>query len=524
MSSVKAAQSPNSIQAPHGSAQLVNECRVAWKPFWRSHSAPYLPRSGSLALLIRTSHFRQAACFAYFFLLVTLCSILWGQHLLEQVLVTHVKDMVTAEIRTQQMLDANGSAERLTVALSQREASAPRRERATAVQAAEGQLLHGRKELLFPTLCTASIPCHGWLRARQQTPDGVVHEWLAHSHTLPEGGRYIIGYDILPMLDRIYPVPLAAGLSIFMVLLISLGAGLYFSLNGVRRINQIRQAMARFARGELESRVSLQIRQDEFDLLGQDVNHALARINHLMEAVRNASNHIAHELRTPLTRLQQRLSNIAEAAQGDRIVALELALASEELQHIQNLFRTVMRISEIETGRCPHKQEPIDIQALFADLKDYYDVLAEQRQLTLRIAGSATASSLIGDRALLLQALVNLVDNALKYAPLNSTVTLLARKDSTHIYLGVADQGPGIDAEQRAQAVLRFQRLTRDRNIPGYGLGLSLVQAVASMHGGELVLSDNPLSPASKRRGLLAILQIPYVHGMAIESERVKDS
>lgn len=509
--------------ATHGVTQLAHECSMAWRPFWRSHSAPSLPRSGSLALLIRTSHFRQAACFAYFFLLVTLGSILWGQHLLEQVLVTHVKDMVTAEIRTQQMLDAHGSAERLTAALSQREATAPRRERATAVQAANGQLLHGRTELLFPGLCTSSTPCHGWLRARQQTPDGVVHEWLAHSHALPEGGRYIIGYDILPMLDRIYPVPLAAGLSIFMVLLISLGAGLYFSLNGVRRINQTRQAMGRFARGELDSRVPLQVRHDEFDLLGQDVNHALTRITHLMDAVRNASNHIAHELRTPLTRLQQRLSNIADAAQGDRTVALELDLAREELQHIQSLFRTVMRISEIETGRCPHEPAPIDLASLLGDLKEYYEVLAEQRQLSLVIDIPAAAPELIGDRALLLQALVNLVDNALKYAPTGSTVALRARTDGKHITLGVADQGPGIDTAQRAQAVLRFQRLTRDRSIPGYGLGLALVQAVASLHGGALILSDNPAQRPSEQRGLLAVLQIPHAQAAALGAGNLKD-
>lgn len=523
MSSVDLTFAPASTPARRDAAQLANECRMAWRPFWRSHSAPNLPRSGSLALLIRTSHFRQAACFAYFFLLVTLGSILWGQHLLEQVLVTHVKDMVTAEIRTQQMLDAHGSAERLTAALNQREATAPRRERATAVQAANGQLLHGRSELLFPGLCSSAAPCHGWLRARQQTPDGVVHEWLAHSHALPEGGRYIIGYDILPMLDRIYPVPLAAGLSIFMVLLVSLGAGLYFSLNGVRRINQTRQAMGRFARGELDSRVPLQSRHDEFDLLGQDVNHALTRINHLMEAVRNASNHIAHELRTPLTRLQQRLSNIADAAQGDRAVALELALAREELQHIQSLFRTVMRISEIETGRCLHEPAPVAIQALFGDLKEYYEVLTEQRDLSLVIDIPPTMPTLVGDRALLLQALVNLVDNALKYAPTGSTITLLARADATHVSLGVADQGPGIDAAQRTQAVLRFQRLTRDRSIPGYGLGLALVQAVASLHGGKLTLNDNPLKSASTQRGLLAFLSIPHTPGDALGPGNLKD-
>ncbi|NIF86066.1 HAMP domain-containing histidine kinase [Comamonas sp. Tr-654] len=509
------------LSTASNASRLIDGCRRAWHPFWRDHRPPSPTDTGSLALLIRTSHFRQAGCFAFFFLLVTLGSIIWGQHLLEQVLVTHVKDMVTAEIRTQQMLDANGNAERLTQALRHREAAAPRRERATAVQAANGQLLHGQAALLFPSLCqSGTTSCHGWLRSHQQDADGSEHEWLAHSYALPEGGRYIIGYDILPMLDRIYPVPLAAGLSVFMVLLISLGVGLCFSLAGVRHINRIRQAMSRFARGDLNSRVDLHHNNDEFGLLGKDVNHALKRINHLMEAIRNATNHIAHELRTPLTRLQQRLSNIADAAQGDRAVALELLQAKEELQHIQTLFRTVMRISEIETGRCLNEQSAIDTRGLLNDLKDYYEVLADQRGLTLTVAIAPNLPEFVGDRALLLQALVNLVDNAFKYAPTGSNVLLLARADATHIALGVADKGPGIDADQRPQAVLRFQRLNQDRSIPGYGLGLALVQAITDLHDGELVLADNDLPPISSQRGLQALLRIPAMP----DAMNVKDS
>lgn len=483
----------------------------SWWSFWRDGRAH--ESTAALPPTQTTSHFRHTACFAFIFLLVTLGSIAWGQNLLENVMVRHVKDMVAAELRAHQTLSSRDSASQLARALSQREATVARRERAISVQGADGSLLYGAAELLSPTLCQGGPqPCRGWLRATLTTEDGL-SEWLGHASLLPDGGRYIIAYDILPMLNRIYPVPLVVGLSVFTALLLSLGAGLFFSIGAANRITRIRQTMARFARGDLEARVTLHGRQDEFDQLSEDVNQALERIDFLMEEVRNATNHIAHELRTPLTRLQQRLNNAADSIRDNPPAEAEMALAEDEIRRILYLFRTVMRISEIETGRCHHEPADLDTRVLLADLLDYYDVLAEQRGLTL-VTRIDDNTPLPGDRALLFQALVNLIDNAIKYAPSGSTITLLARRCGPWLEVGIADQGPGIDAGQRGQAVQRFRRLTRDRTIAGHGLGLALVHAVAALHGGSLILSDNDLADAESTpprplRGLLALLRLP---------------
>lgn len=512
----------------------LGSLRQSWTTFWSDGRATPQAFAG-LAPTQTTSHFRHTACFAFIFLLVTLGSIAWGQNLLEHVMVRHVKDMVAAELRAHQTLSSRDSATQLALALRQREATVARRERAISVQGADGRLLYGAAELLSPALCQGGpLPCRGWLRATLSTGDGL-SEWLGHASLLPDGGRYVIAYDILPMLNRIYPVPLVVGLSVFTALLLSLGAGLFFSIGAATRITRIRQTMARFARGDLDARVALHGRQDEFDQLGKDVNQALERIDFLMEEVRNATNHIAHELRTPLTRLQQRLSNAADSIRENPAAEAEMALAEEEIRRILYLFRAVMRISEIETGRCHHEPCELDMRALLADLHDYYDVLAEQRGLTL-LTCIEDATPLPGDRALLFQALVNLIDNAVKYAPPGSTITLLARRSGAWLELGIADQGPGIDAGQRGQAVQRFRRLTRDRSIAGHGLGLALVHAVAALHGGSLVLADNDLDGADAKasaefpaagaahaehsphaetqtsrplRGLLALLRLP---------------
>ncbi|MGE8590584.1 MAG: sensor histidine kinase, partial [Alcaligenes sp.] len=160
-----------------------------------------------------------------------------------------------------------------------------------------------------------------------------------------------------------------------------------------------------------------------------------------------------------------------------------------------------------------HEPAELDIRVLLADLHDYYDVLAEQRGLVLQTRIEDDLP-LMGDRALLFQALVNLADNAIKYAPSGTVVTLLARRRGAWIELGAADEGPGIDADQRGQAVQRFRRLTRDRTISGHGLGLALVHAVAALHGGSLVLADNDLDAHDQEarassRGLLAVLRLP---------------
>ncbi len=476
----------------------------AWPSFLRDDGASTALRQPMLG----TSHFRQASSVAFVLLLVTLGSITWGQSLLERLLINHVQEMVVAELRTQRELGDLNDSLALARTLRQRDTVlAQRQGRAIAVQASNGNTLHGLTELFSDHMCGArSAPCNGWQRARS---DDGTREWLGLVQPLPDGGRYVVAYDIQPMQDRMYPVPLAVGAGVFFALLITLGIGLRVGVNKTHRVNQIRSAMMLFSRGDLEARVPVDLeRQDEFDYLSNDINLALQRVSRLVEEVRHATNHIAHELRTPLARLQQRLDNIAVAGTDSATAASELAHAEKEAQRIQYLFHSVMRISEIETGRCVRESVSLDPQTLFGELRDYFEVAAEGCALLLHVRVD-DGVTLVGDRALLFQALVNLVDNAIKYASADGHIDLVASCPETGwVELTVADQGPGIEASQRARAVQRFQRLTRDRSVPGHGLGLALVQAVAELHGGRLRLQDNTLRP-SPMRGLMATLQLP---------------
>nr|WED68011.1 HAMP domain-containing sensor histidine kinase [Pectobacterium colocasium] len=180
-----------------------------------------------------------------------------------------------------------------------------------------------------------------------------------------------------------------------------------------------------------------------FDSLSADINQNLERIERLMEQVRNTSSHVAHELRTPLTHLQNRLFNLTERAGLDNDVRDELNLAVDEVHKILGLFRTVMRIGEIESGRCVHQFENIEARQLLEEIAEYYQPLAEERGCRLKIEIKA-GIQLFGDRALLFQALANLVENALKYAAQGKFITLSVTLYRGWIALSVADRGPGI--------------------------------------------------------------------------------
>lgn len=151
-----------------------------------------------------------------------------------------------------------------------------------------------------------------------------------------------------------------------------------------------------------------------------------------------------------------------------------------------------MRIGEIESGRCIHQFEQIEARRLLAEVNEYYQPLAEERGCRLLLEINA-GIQLFGDRALLFQALANLVENALKYAAEGKEITLGVKLYQGWIALSVADRGPGIPPVQHEKALQRFQRLDTRPPQSGYGLGLSLVKAIADLHGGKLCLeSANP--------------------------------
>ncbi|HEY0289807.1 MAG TPA: HAMP domain-containing sensor histidine kinase [Pseudomonas sp.] len=437
---------------------------------------------------LESSNLQQAATSAFICLLVSLSSVFGSVCLLDNVMRNHVSDMLLADARALNMRLSAHDHEQVVDLLRREDTYAPRDERYWLVVDTNDRPLYGSQELV-PLLACDPPSCNGdWRRYSLKTDEGRHKELLGLVVKLQDGGRYFAAYDLQPMLERIQVIPLLGGAALFFILLGSLCVSLRYSLHSLQRIDLIRDALQRFASGDHRAAPPQDPHGDEIDRLGVEINASLTRINRLMNEVRSVTSHIAHELRTPLTRLQNRLVSASEKAEGS--MREELQGAVTESEHLHTLFRTVMRIGEVESGRCAHTFEALDARALLMDLREYYLPLAEQLNSALDVSMEAEFT-LLGDRALLFQALANLTDNALKYSPPGAPVLLFARPCRQGLEIGVADQGPGIPQALCERATERFLRLDTSEGVQGNGLGLTLVKAIADLHGGELLMHDN---------------------------------
>ena len=240
---------------------------------------------------------------------------------------------------------------------------------------------------------------------------------------------------------------------------------------------------------------------DEFDQLAGTLNRMLDQIELLMEGVRDVSNAIAHDLRTPLARLRNSLDemNTGRLPREAWPQAVDRAIA--ELDGLLDTFNALLRIAEVESGARRAAFGAVALAPLLHDVADVYAALAEERQLSIAVAVAPEARA-FGDRQLLSQAVANLIDNAIKHSRPGGRIEVAATAIDGDIEITVADNGPGIPEAERANVTRRYYRLERSRNTPGSGLGLALVAAVAKLHDGTLVLSNN--AP-----GLRAAIRLP---------------
>jgi signal transduction histidine kinase len=284
-----------------------------------------------------------------------------------------------------------------------------------------------------------------------------------------------------------------------------LGGGL-MSRNMLARLDSINRTSGEIVAGNLTRRVPVSGAQDEFDVLAENLNRMLDRIERLMKGLREVTDSVAHDLRTPLNRLRQRLehSQARLGAAGSDTTEIDRAIA--ETDSLIGTFNALLLIAETDAGTARGAMSPLDLASVAADICELYEPLAEESHVTLTLVapfGLNGGDTVIeGNRSLISQALANLVDNAIKYTPPGGRVTVRPAVGFQGVDLCVADTGPGIPPEERPRVVERFVRLEASRHSPGTGLGLSLVQAVAHFHNAELILEDN-------EPGLKAILRFP---------------
>jgi len=295
----------------------------------------------------------------------------------------------------------------------------------------------------------------------------------------------------------------------------SLGASMLIAITGASLIRRalerrlaptFRTAMG-IASGDLSARVPLSDRGDEFDRLGQGMNAMLDRIETLMTGARGVSDAIAHDLRTPIARARTKLEESLSVASTEAELRAAVEQGIADLDNISRIFRALLRIAEAEAGARRAAFAPLDLPEVLADAAEFYQAAAEARDQRLETDLPASLP-MVGDRDLLLQAVANLLDNAVKFTPDGGVVRLAARRhEDGSIEIMVSDSGPGLANEDQSRVGERFFRADQSRNTPGSGLGLSLVRAVAQLHGGILELGD--AMPGADPPGLSVSLLLP---------------
>lgn len=339
---------------------------------------------------------------------------------------------------------------------------------------------------------------------RREEGDQVLHEIRARTFELAGGYRLLVGRDMHERAKFRRTIVDTLTWSLAAALALGLLGGMFLSRRILGRVEDVTRTARRIMQGDFSQRIRHGDSADEFDRLADSLNALFAQIERLMSGMRLATDSLAHDLRGPLTRLRGRieLALIAppNAARDREALVSVLGQADAAL----TTFESLLKIAAAESGIAATELKPLDLGALARDAAELYEPVAEERGVRLTTATDAEAPLVAAQRELLAQAVTNLLDNAVKHTPAGGEILVKVVAEGSSVLLVVADSGPGIAASDRARVLERFVRLEESRSTPGSGLGLSLVAAVARLHGAKLDLTDN-------KPGLRVELRFPIV-------------
>ncbi len=304
---------------------------------------------------------------------------------------------------------------------------------------------------------------------------------------MPDGTRLLTGVDLdnaegaLRIIERSLAYGLIPGL------LLAIGFGLVAGRRAATQVDAVRGLTERIVAGDLDQRLPVGERPDSFRLLCAHINLMLDRIQSLVIDVRGVGDDIAHQLRTPLTRLRARLERgLGEA--GD-VAAFQASAdaALDEIDQLLGIVAALLRVRELEDHARRSRFAPVDLARLAEDACELHRPTAEDRGIVLSCDIDPVAP-IEGDASLLIEAMSNLIDNAMKFGPAGGHVALLLRQEERAVVITVTDEGAGVPAAERPLVTQRFYRGRHDRE--GAGLGLSLVKAIADLHGFTLSFAE----------------------------------
>jgi signal transduction histidine kinase len=333
----------------------------------------------------------------------------------------------------------------------------------------------------------------GWVefRAAEPSPAAAGRPLLRGMlDTFPDGDRLLVAKDISDLDGFTDQIKTAVALGVALIFALAAVASVLVTRRTVGRIEQINATSRAIMQSGLDKRIPLRGTNDEWDRVAENLNLMLDRIETLMGEVKQVSDNVAHDLRTPLTRMRGRLE---KAYHGQRIGEADQLLIGDtigDLDGVLRIFSSITRIAQIETQARKGAFRTVNLVEIAGEVVELYDAAAEQDGTRLTIAGEREVL-VTGDRDLIFDAIANLVDNAIKHGRHGGQVVVANENIDGRPVISIADDGPGIPADECEHVFKRFYRLEHSRYAPGNGLGLSLVAAVARLHGARIEMLDN---------------------------------
>jgi signal transduction histidine kinase len=333
----------------------------------------------------------------------------------------------------------------------------------------------------------------GWteFRAPEPLPNTTSRPLLrAMLETFPSGDRLLVGRDISDLDSFTDQIKTAVISGIALIFVLAGVASILVTRRTVGRIEAINATSRAIMLSGLDKRIPLRGTNDEWDSVAENLNLMLDRIETLMGEVKQVSDNVAHDLRTPLTRMRGRLE---KAYHGQRIGENDQSLLGDtiaDLDAVLRIFSSLTRIAQIETQARKGAFRTVNLFEIASEVIELYDAAAEQDGTRLTVIGDREVL-VTGDRDLIFDAIANLVDNSIKHGRTGGQVVVANENIDGTPAISITDDGPGIPADEYEHVFKRFYRLEHSRYTPGNGLGLSLVAAVARIHGARIEMHDN---------------------------------
>ena len=455
--------------------------------------------------LIRTGTFRQSIAYAVALALVVLALGVWVWGITGGRADAQLNQLISSESYTTFVGVRDGGRDKTVADIEMRFGQKPITDRVLLLADEAFRPLAGNLRR-WPAHVGGTLGWHSLEIIREAGPSEarVLHTVLS------DGSHLLYGYDLSDYFagrKSFFGAFLGTAL---LLLTAGLLSGLYIRQSLLGQAAAIAATTRGIMAGDLKHRVPDSGAHAEFALLASTINEMLDHIEHLVHGIADVSNAVAHDLRTPLAEARSRLEGLLPARSDDPAAAAAVEAAIADIDKLIRTFNALLRLAQIEAGARRAGFRRIELVGLVSEVVEFYQLAAEKKDQAL--AFDAPAELIIHtDPPLLAQAIANLLDNATKYTPTGGQIAVHLRgtRDGEHVTgaeIIVADSGPGIAEAERAKALTRFYRGDSSRATEGAGLGLSLVSAIATLHGGALSLADN-------HPGLRAVLRVPAEPG-----------